>query len=345
MPGAGSSEGLMRIGGVASLALIIALTAFLCWRYLAPAASDISSAETQPRVRTSEGIVRIPSSHDVPTTPARVPAVDYKKLYDAAQNYWDVAHAALPAAKAGNAEAQFYLSRVIEQCEIDNKMFFRRRGQTLSLDEGLQLAANRNVSVALAQTIFERCHQFLTSDATELGSSSEWLAKATRAGQPLAEATTASKILLQTMMQNFARDGGVPNQDPKPELESGADPRTLFYQAVKSKDAEVMFMIGEAQGLLYPSRSDTDVTRFAWWLVACQRGFDCTADGRFVKQACAEFPDCQSAAGPTDLVRSASQDKWPEVQQRALEISTMLDAGQWDELVPARSGASESDNP
>jgi len=283
------------------------------------------------------------SARAAPTAPVPVSSGDYKKRYQDAKDYWEFAHAVLPAAKAGDADAQYYLSAVIEECDIDNKMFFTHRGQILSLDEGLEWAAKRHLSVAQAQSIYERCNQFLTNDARQLGKPSEWRAKATKAGQPLAEATTASKVLQQTLLQHFARNGGVPNQDPKPELESGADAHALFHEAVKSRDPEVLFMIGEAQGLLYPSRNDTDVTRFAWWLVACQRGFDCTANGSFVKEACADYPECQSAVSPSDLVQSASRDKWPEVQQRAQEIGAKLDAGQWDELVPAASAASQPD--
>jgi hypothetical protein len=133
-------------------------------------------------------------------------------------------------------------------------------------------------------------------------------------------------------MKDFTKAGGVQDQSTTVTIGNGVDPRQLLSAAVKSRDPEVLFTIGEAQGLLYPANSDTNAARYAWWLVACQRGFDCSAGGDWVKNTCAGDPQCASANSPSDLVRSLAGDEWPDVQQRAQEISAKLDAGQWDEL-------------
>lgn len=263
---------------------------------------------------------------------------DYQALYKDAGDYWNFARMALPAAAAGNASAQFYLSRVLEKCDVDNRMFFKRRGQVLSLDEGLQWASKRHMSVAQAQAVYDRCNKFLTSDSSQFGSASEWLAKATQGGQPLAEATTALKALERGLRESFSRAGGVQNVDPDPEL-AKANPLMLLRDAARSKDPEVLFMIGEAQNLLYPAQNNEDVERHAWWLVACERGLDCSANGNLIKETCAENPRCQSAVGPTDLIQELSNGSWPAVQQRAQEISMKLDAGRWAELIPEPSNS------
>ena len=82
----------------------------------------------------------------------------------------------------------------------------------------------------------------------------------------------------QGLLQNLSRAGVVQNLDPDPKLEK-ADPVSLLREAVRSEDPEVLFMIGEAQSLLYPTHSNEEVERLAWWLVACERGLDCTANG------------------------------------------------------------------
>jgi len=104
-------------------------------------------------------------------------------------------------------------------------------------------------------------------------------------------------------------------------------------------------MIGEAQHLLDPTNSDTNTSRFAWWLIACQRGFDCYADSDWVKNSCAGDPECASVSDPSDLVRILARDQWPDVQQRAQEISAKLDGGKWNELGIGPESAPVSQQP
>ena len=307
---------------------------------------SIQTTPLQTMRPPAQGVTLAPTSMagvPNPKNVTRAASMNYKDAFRSAADYRTFAQAILPAAKAGAADAQYYLSRVMEQCDEDNRMYFQHRGQRLSLDEGLQFAVKRHLSIEVAQSVFDRCHGFQAGDSTELGSASEWLAKATDAGQPLAEATTARKILIQDMMKNFVKAGGAPDQSTAVTVGNGADPRQLLSSALKSGDPEVLFTIGEEQGLLYPAKSDTDTERFAWWLVACQRGFDCSAGADWVKNSCAGDPQCASANDPSDLVRSLAGDNWPDVQQRAREISAKLDAGQWDELGLGPNTVSTSD--
>ncbi|HTV94780.1 MAG TPA: hypothetical protein VME42_02230 [Steroidobacteraceae bacterium] len=274
--------------------------------------------------------VRVAAANSVST---RGPSsIRYKTAFAESNNYWAYAHEILPAAKAGDPDAQFYLSRLLEKCDQDNKMFFQHKGQKLTLDEGLQFAVQRHLSMASAQSVFEKCHEFQENDPAELGSAAAWLAKATDAGQPLAQATTASKILMQELMQRFSQASGAPNPNASDVIESNTDPRELLRLAVESKDPEVFFSIGDVQTLLDPTNTDASTNRLAWWLVACERGLDCSANADWVKNTCASDPQCASVDSPRDFVRTLAQDSWPDVEQRAREISAKLDAGKWDEL-------------
>lgn len=112
-----------------------------------------------------------------------------------------------------------------------------------------------------------------------------------------------------------------------------ADPRQLLYAAVQSKEPEVLYDIGEPYPALSPGDPDGNVVRFAWILLACERGLDCTANAEWVKYDC--FPQnttCNSASDPSDYVRSLAGNQWPEVEQRAREIGAELDQGNWDKL-------------
>jgi hypothetical protein len=315
---------------IAGLAACSALYAWSEWAAQRPAPSKQPLSETKvEKLRTKTGATAAAGGA---TSKTRSVSNDYKRSFAESHNYWDYANKILPAAKNGDSDAQFYLSRLLERCDEDNRMYFQRGGQKLPLDEGLRFAVKRHLSIEVAQSVFDRCHEFQENDLAQLGSAADWLAKATAAGQPLAEATTASKILTQSMLQNFARAGGVPNPSGMAKIESGVDPRKLLRAAVESKDPEVLFSIGEEQGVLNPSNSDTVTMQFAWWLVACQRGLDCSENANWVKNSCGDDAQCASAGGPEDRVRTLAGDKWPEVQQRAREIDAKLDAGQWGAL-------------
>lgn len=259
-------------------------------------------------------------------------STDYRQRFAKANNYWKFAHEILPAAKMNDPDAQFYLSRVLEGCAQDNKMYFEHKGEKLALDQGLQYASRRHLSVDTAQSVFDRCHEFQENDSTALGVAEDWLAKATQAGQPLAEATTASKMLMRELQENLAKAGGVANPNPVSPIGNGVDPRELLRAAVESRDPEVLFSIGEVQEMLDPTNTDASSTRLAWWLVACQRGLDCSSNADWVKKSCGDDPQCASADSSGDLVRTLAGDKWPSVQQRASDISNKLNAGQWGEL-------------
>jgi hypothetical protein len=281
-----------------------------------------------------------PSNSETPvnnTVPAaasatgkKVGSMNYRKTFAESNDYWAYAKKILPAARAGDPDAQFYLSRLLERCEEGNRMYFQKRGKALTLDEGLQFAVQRHLPMEMAQAVFDKCHEFQDHDLSDLGSAGDWLAKATAAGQPLAEATTASKIFTQELMQNFARARGVPEINTQPE--SGADPRALLRAAVASGDPEVLFEIGDMQSMLDPAGIDNGTKRLAWWLVACERGLDCSTNAEWVKNTCAMDPQCASVGGPTDIVQMLAGENWPNVQQYALDISEKLDAGQLEDL-------------
>ncbi len=257
---------------------------------------------------------------------------DYKKRLADAHDYWKFAHDILPAAKAGNADAQYYLSKAMEYCADANRFYFERRGQLVGLDQALQNAARFHQRGEFVQVAYDRCHEILDADTSTLGTAADWLARATRAGQPLAESATASKLVAQGLLDNFAKAGAVPTSIPEP-AELKADPQELLYEAVQSREPEVLYDIGQLYPPMNPNDPDGNVVRFAWILLACERGLDCTSNADWVKEGCFESDvACNSASGSSDYVRFLVGDQWPQVEQRARELGYQLDQGNWDKL-------------
>lgn len=244
---------------------------------------------------------------------------------------WELANRLLRAAKAGDRDAQYRLSTVIDWCNTILDYYFTKDGTPLTLDEGLEKAPNASQKRQAGEE-FPHCHRFQEHNvALELGSAEYWLERATQGGQPLAQAVTARKMLEQD-----ARNNAVPLvsnlKGMSITIPSGAPPDRravdLLHAAVKSLDPKVLEIIGDEQTELHGSRMGETVDRVAWIYVACQRGLDCSATSQWAVNC---EPKCDVST-PEGIMKYWSFGEWPAVQQRAKDISAKLDAGKWDEL-------------
>lgn len=312
---------------------IVAAAAALIWYLQSRTTADIAPHQKQASVAPRVQAVTTQASPSPSYGPS--PNSINRRTVSDAHDYWALAHQLLPMAQAGDADAQFFLYDVLHRCASDNRMFFTKRGRHLSLDEGVQYAAQRHLSIDLAQSIYQRCHEFLDADATDLGNTNDWLARATLAGQPIAQATTASRMLLQEVIQS---GGGVPdNPDLVSPIGTDQDPRLLFLQALPSMDPEVLFEIGSDQHMLNPTEDEDDelANRLAWWLVSCQRGLNCSSTSEWAQAACPEPTTLCSFSGNSsnELIEHLAKDHWDQVQNLAATINDKLNAHEWDALL------------
>lgn len=315
------------IGAVAGVAALTTL-------FLRPAGEEIHPVVAQ-KASASTAAVSSPPQFKLPQSAAvshAVVSTDYGKALAATHDYWDYARSILSAAKSGNPDAQYYLAQVLERCKRDNKMYFQQSGANLTLDQGIQRAVRLHLSLDMANAIYERCRGFAENDSADLGDASDWLAQAAASQQPLAQATTALKLITQEVLHNAQLAGAVANPEAPAWIDTPKDTRQLLREAVESRNPEVLYMIGEAQGFLSAPNTDVTVPQFAWWLVACERGLDCSANAEWVKIGCASDPRCASFTDPSDFVRTFSGDEWNDVRLLAQQINANLDAGRWDEL-------------
>lgn len=321
------------IGG---LIVAIALGALWCWRPVHKTSSVVratlptSISRSRPRAVSIVGAETRKSSGN-----AAQQRQDYKALLAESHDYLAFARRVLPSARAGDPDAQYYLSRALEFCEDVDRSYFSRHGQRLGLDQAMQYAAQVHRRIEAVQIAYDRCHELSKHDASEFGTAQQWLASATKAGQPVAESTTALKLLVQGILQQYARAAGaVPTaisiHDPSTVV---ADPQALLYKAVQSREPEVLYDIGQSYPMLHPNDPDRMIVQDAWMLLACERGLDCTAGSELLNFICYDGESaCNSASSPDDYVRSGAGNKWPEVQERASEIGSELDQGEWEKL-------------
>jgi hypothetical protein len=282
------------------------------------------SAASHPSVSAPAVAVTAPVS----TTP--VGREGPRQALKKAKDHFQLALSILPLAKAGNAEAQYVLFRVLWDCHRGSPSLY---GEFDTREKAHEYAAINTYSTEEAETLFDQCHGFYTSQASVLGTPWEWLQKATDAGYPAALADTAFERLLQESMKVGLPAGLKPEGIVAlPPIGGDADPRALLTEALPSADPQVLAQIGELQHLLHPQepRTQTQINRLAWVYVSCQRGNDCSGFGPTSPINCA--PTDTNCLGVPDMMMRMAHNDWAPVQEEVNQINAQLDAQQWTDL-------------
>jgi hypothetical protein len=255
----------------------------------------------------------------------------YAEALKRSHSYLEFVRSTIDAARSGDRDAQYYLGKAIAFCDETYRSHFERKGRILALDEALAYAAQMHKSNGLTQSIYDRCHDLKEQSAADFGNGTDWVARAASAGQPAAQATMA----VLTFSQEAVRASGSAPGDSVPAttvVDKGADSRAQLQAAVESGDPEALWKIGVAQGFLNQSFSDKVKNQLAWWLVSCQRGYDCSSGADWIELECQDDTYCTDGISGIDYIRKGSGADWPEVQQRAQDINAKLKSRQWSEL-------------
>lgn len=279
---------------------------------------------------------KVQSAGEVPavslTTQPAMP--DYDAQLSGAGNVWSVVEKILPVATSGDPEAQYFLWKALSYCTDRNRFFFSKDGKTIDLNEGLMLAASRQIPQQYAQEVFDKCREFREADTSEAGDARDWLIAAASAGQPNAQAAVAVETLSFDLMREMRQGNGVPHVGERIEIDRS--PQELLQDAIKSRRPEVMVRVSESlqllRGKVTGSDEGTDTDALAWLLLACQRGYDCTSNSDRVQFSCGYSAACVSYTDQFSLVRDAAGDNWHAVRDRARELGEVVDAGDWDKI-------------
>ena len=260
----------------------------------------------------------------------------FKNRFRNAGNYRTFLTEALPAAQAGNADAQYYVSAALAFCDETWRFFFKRKDRILSVDEAI---AERNSTrdwslIRGIRRADDRCHDVTSEPEPSWGSADQWLAKATESGQSLAQTVTALKIALQVSAPGLSiiKKTGESNSGETYSLD---DARALASAAIASKNPEVIFHLSDFVGSLHPDLPDEELVQeaFAWKYAACLRGLDCSAESEWHTNMCVGDPGCLPQESGTDYLRRlASLLNMADLEQRAKSVNEMIDAGDWDAL-------------
>lgn len=334
---------MKRAGWIALIAVeLCAVAAALWWRFgdepSQPAEAG-DSTQSLPASAASEDAPAV-AQESAPAqseeTPPPLEREDYAAQFRAASDYLDFARSLLPAARAGDHAAQFYIFRTLDYCNVEFRMFFYRQGVRQTLDGALKMAVARNwpFDSEEVRRVHARCHTLMESAPEDFGERHEWLKLASEGGYPLAQVVTAQQQFRESIRTNGDNDARAEQR------------RSLVAQAIRSRDPEVIWEIGDTpvkpfkpvteedtEGVAEDDTEDeSQVNQFAWFVAACQRGFDCSAQSNAVRVLCSFDRNCQPYETVTDIFRRSIGNVFPEIDARARWINEKIDAGDWEAL-------------
>ncbi len=232
-----------------------------------------------------------------------------------------------PQAEAGNPDAQFALYRTLDYCDREYHFFFLR-GKTL--DEVLAWESGKYGSdTEEIRRTYEHCRA-LKEAGEQFGSAATWLQRATEAGHALAEAASATKMLLAATHHDPGQGASEPHRITTQEQRKRAE--ALLKKALGSKQPGVLWTIGDMQLLLSGSETHAQTQQWAWRLAACHSGYDCSESADWVRFMCRYEPNCQPYETGEGFIRQMTGNDYPEVVSLAREIATKFKNGTLDYL-------------
>ena len=259
-----------------------------------------------------------PSAALPPAAPSAAPAAsagpDYAQRFRETTDNLEFARSIHAAAKAGDADARYYLYRALDYCQANYRLYFGHPARPRTLDEALRYAVISKLDVDEVHRVHQRCRNLVESGASGLGQPMQWLGLAAQDKQPNAQLAMAQKLLTQAARLPEEKAGQVRE-----------DARLMVGEAVGSRDPEVIF---DAAILLYlrEGAAQDDGDMVAWWLAACERGLDCGPSAERTRQVCGFVPNCQPYESLVDMIRREVPD-FGAVETRARELNRLIDAG------------------
>lgn len=314
--------------GMAALVLALAW-----WLWPAPRVPDSQPqrARAAPAMPRPQG-TRDPAPADAPATrrdtsaaePALAPGTDFRAQFHLAGDYLDFAQQALPAARGGDAAAQFYLARALGYCESLYEWYFIERTRDgrvrhRTLDEAQQITAVRPFFTAdEVRDIQAHCMRLRSLDDASIGTSSQWYDAALAQGYPLAQAQSAHGLALQVSQRG----------DPQKIRIAREEALRLALESLREGDIEAMIQAGDVGAFLAGGDVEqASVRRWSWLLAASLRAGDSQEMQEWMRMACRIDTQCQPYETPADVVRRKAGNDLDAVERRAREINEKLEAG------------------
>ncbi len=317
----------MKRTGTVLIAALCAVAMVAWWRFGSEHAQPVDAGEPIPPSATiaSADVPDVSPRELGPSKPQDSPPAVQRKGYAAqlrvASDYLEFARSLLSAARAGDHEAQFYIFRALDYCAVEYRFYVDRGRPRRSLEDALRWAATHwPYDYETVRLVYNRCHTLIESDTKDFGERGEWLRRASDGDYPLAQVLVAKRQRLEGV--------GTTGDDTARYEES----RRLASLAIRSRDPAVIWEIADSPFNGVAAESESGVAVLAWFLAACQRGFDCSPRSDAVRVFCYYDLNCQPYESMVDIFRRVGGTDFPEAEARARRINEKIDAGDWEAL-------------
>ena len=317
---------MKRVGWTALVAALCAVMAILWWRFGGERAQLAKAGEPTHLPPANAAIAHVsavtlesrPPSQGMPPP---VQTADYPAQLRAASDYLEFVRSLLAAARAGDHAAQFQIFRALDYCDDGYRGYFDRKRGRLTLDEALKRAwTHWPYESEEVRHVYDRCHTLMESGAPEFATRMEWLQRSAAGGYPLAQIIAAQQQWQGTIASN------------SDSAEKREQRRLMVASAIRSRDPAVIWEVGNTPLGPEPEDGELSTDNVPWYLAACQRGLDCSAQSEIVRLICRWDPRCQPYESVTDVIRRGNENEFPEFEARARWINEKIDAGDWEAL-------------
>jgi hypothetical protein len=288
----------------------------------ARAANHVESRHDLPRKDGPEKIG--------PGAPGQTPLIDVRALFRASKDYWAFAELIHAAAKRGDGASQYYLSVALDTCDFLYRGYFMEQrpgapARIRTLDEAQQLTASRKGSGYTpddVRDIQSRCQRIMSTKPPPFGIAAEWMDAAVESGYPLAQVSAAFYKALQARK----------NPDPDKSRAEHGEARALAFDALRSKDPEVVWwMASTAAALTGDEPGEVHKRQWTWRMAACLREANCDSMTEWKSLLCEADSQCHRDDTVMDIIRRGAGNDYGEIERRARELNEKIDAGTVDE--------------
>jgi hypothetical protein len=224
-----------------------------------------------------------------------------------AQDFANVVKEALPAASAGDADAQFAMYGLLRYCADGMR---KRSAEEL-----------RQIPEQLLRQMHTHCDE-LAAEYSDLGGEADaWLRKAREAAFPRALAFNA--------LEDIRAMTRVRPKEAERERRIAAA-RSDLLLALNSNDPVVTSLVSGLLPAFFPTDPRTEQAFWVWQLAACEQGLDCRPGTQFVRDDCILRNRCMSGESAQEYIRRVSGD-FPSLTARARKLARALRNSDLDE--------------
>lgn len=302
-------------------------------RIQSPQALATPSVSRGAKVASAEQLASPARPHPPP-----LPALteDLAASFKHATDYAEFARRIRGDAESGKPDAQYYLEEALRYCEQNLTGYFglgSKHPQTVDQVQARWASYHtRNPEMRQQEIldIYARCHAFLDDPAVrpELDEWRHWLDLAADNGVPAAESLKAKVLLNEYQMTQYSL-----NPSPTTHVDPTAPAKVheLALNALQSGDPQVLWQMADLVGVDHPQQlltGDAALVPLAWHLLACERGFDCSANAEWLRGACNQGATCAPGETGQQLLEQTAVGlggNWEDVKRLAREIGATVD--------------------